>query len=255
MKKLIRKIFNNLGVEVRLVRSLQHQLRDAYSEQRKILRGLDVKTIFDVGSYDGFTSLKYHKYFPESTCYAFEPFSKSFEKLVKTSEENKFIRPFNYAIAERNGTASFHVNQEAMTNSLYASEKTDSFVDKLTRTVSMEEVKVTTLDEFTAQNGIEHIDILKLDVQGGELSALKGAEKLLKSGKVNLIYSEVEFGKIYKDQPLFHEVCAYLAENNYHLFGLYNIVHYRNGQISWCDAIFIRGDLRTEHLMNRQKFH
>ena len=35
------------------------------------------------------------------------------------------------------------------------------------------------------------IDILKMDIQGGEFSALRGAENLLKEKRIKLIYLEI----------------------------------------------------------------
>ena len=60
---------------------------------------------------------------------------------------------------------------------------------------------MSTLDEYALSKGIQHIDILKMDVQGSELNVLKGAENLLKSNKIDIIYSEVWFKAAYEGQP------------------------------------------------------
>jgi len=53
------------------------------------------------------------------------------------------------------------------------------------------DVPSVTVDNFCAQSGIDHIDILKLDVQGGELLALEGTKHMLSRTAVTLIYAEV----------------------------------------------------------------
>ena len=51
------------------------------------------------------------------------------------------------------------------------------------------------------ENKIESVDILKLDLQGGELDALDGASKSLKEGKIKCILCEVMFECHYYNQP------------------------------------------------------
>ena len=89
---------------------------------------------------------------------------------------------------------------------------------------------------------ITHINILKLDIQGYELKALKGAEDLLRSKKIDLIYTEAYFIQQYHDQPLFPEIAMYLSKFGYQLQDIYNPI-YGNDKIAWCDAIFMRDDL------------
>lgn len=50
---------------------------------------------------------------------------------------------------------------------------------------------------------------MKLDIQGGELAVLQGAEKTL--DQCLGLEIEVEFVQIYKDQPLFGDICALLG--------------------------------------------
>jgi FkbM family methyltransferase len=255
MKKLLQQLLNAMGVEIRLLKSLHHQLREAYPEQKKILSGVPVKVIFDVGAYDGTTSMKYHSYFPEAKCYAFEPFPSSYNMLEKNAKLHKYITPVNTAVGDSSGSATFYINNEPMTNSLFAPAKTNTFVDDLTHNKGKVEVNVITLDEFAAGKNIGAIDLLKIDVQGNELNVLKGAEQLLNNTRIKLIYCEVEFEALYENQPLFHEVCTFLYSKGYYLFGLYNLVHFKNGQISWGDAIFLPSGFQTPLLMNREKWH
>ena len=47
------------------------------------------------------------------------------------------------------------------------------------------------LDDYCAEHGIERIDLLKLDVEGAELEALRGAERLLREARVGCVMFEV----------------------------------------------------------------
>ena len=54
-------------------------------------------------------------------------------------------------------------------------------------TVSSTQVHVTTLDRVIAKFNIKRIDILKMNVEGMELQALKGAKQSLRKGKISNI--------------------------------------------------------------------
>jgi hypothetical protein len=62
---------------------------------------------------------------------------------------------------------------------------------------------------------------------------------MLQNKKIDLIFVEVEFDKIYKDQPLFHDISLFLSTYEYSLFSLYNLSISKEGQIIYGDAIFI----------------
>jgi hypothetical protein len=52
-------------------------------------------------------------------------------------------------------------------------------------------VRCQTLDTFCIEKGVDHIDILKIDVEGAELAVLEGAREMLKTGRVKHIQVEI----------------------------------------------------------------
>lgn len=72
-------------------------------------------------------------------------------------------------------------------------------------------VQVTTIDEFVDRQEIERIDVLKLDIQGAELMALRGATNTLRNMHVQVIYTESLFVPHYEGNALFHELWSFLA--------------------------------------------
>jgi hypothetical protein len=130
------------------------------------------------------------------------------------------------------------VNTNVDTNSLLESIKMGLSSDKQVENKNQIEVDVWTIDDFCRDNNIEKIDILKLDIQGGELAALIGAEKLLKEKNIRLIYTEAFFRQQYADQPLLYDIAKYLERFGYHLQDIYSPI-YGKGSITWCDAIFL----------------
>ena len=104
--------------------------------------------IFDVGAYKGEFSKKLLSTFPMSKIYSFEPFSNSFDHLKEVAISQPEINAFQYALGEKASTSMINVNSFAETNSIFASHKTNSYIDSLTKTISQEEIRVKTLDEI-----------------------------------------------------------------------------------------------------------
>lgn len=70
-------------------------------------------------------------------------------------------------------------------------------------------IKTVSLDYFTRENNIGPVDFIKIDIQGAELDVFQGGTATLKD--VVAIVTEVEFVHHYENQPLFGDVCSFLA--------------------------------------------
>jgi len=81
------------------------------------------------------------------------------------------------------------------------------------------------------------IDILKLDLQGFELDALKGADKILKNTK--LVFTEIEFTELYNDAPLFSHIDLFLRPHGFRLLNFYSLWTHPDGQLTSGDAIYL----------------
>ena len=100
-----------------------------------------------------------------------------------------------------------------------------------------EEVELTSLFDFLSSENISDVDILKLDLQGHELQAIKGMAEFINS--VKLIFIEVQFLEIYKDTPLFSEVETYLREKGFMFYQFYGLTRSPiDGRLLYGDAIF-----------------
>ncbi|BAZ32290.1 hypothetical protein NIES4074_47920 [Cylindrospermum sp. NIES-4074] len=74
--------------------------------------------------------------------------------------------------------------------------------------------------------------------------ALQGAISLLNQQAIDLIYLEINFARLYKDQCNFHEINKYLEEHDYILYGIYNLYRGFDGTLCFGDAIFISLDIK-----------
>lgn len=195
-------------------------------------------TIFDIGANVGLKVKEFQSQFPDSTIYAIEPLPSLFNKLSESNSSNPNVRVFNIGISDRSERLEFHVNSGVDTSSFLVSQKTGLNSDNQVKTLQTEYLPVVSLDEFVIDNDISKIDILKMDIQGSELNALKGAYKLLLDKRIEIIYLETYFIQQYVNQPLFFEIAEYLRSFGYSLQDLYNPI-YGNSRLAWCDAVFV----------------
>jgi FkbM family methyltransferase len=241
-KETINNFLSRFGFEVHgngYLQSLKKSSfkEDAYEVQHKLLSG-EARIIFDVGANRGDTAIKYSKLFDQASIYAFEPFPETYQKLLANIKDYEKIIPGTYAIADKKGEAVLYSNFNEDTNSLLPSDKTGLSSDQQVKNKGSITIQTETIDNFCRDNNIHYIDILKMDIQGSELAALKGAVDMLKKKKIKLIYTETYFKQQYQGQPLFHDISSFLYTYGYVIQDIYSPI-YGNGSLAWSDAIFI----------------
>lgn len=226
-------------------------IRDPFDEQKWLLEASNVQIILDVGAHIGQTCERYNGLFPGAHIYSFEPFLQTFEQLKTNVSKLGNATPIPYAIGKTEGVREFYSNSASYTNSLFAAtDEAALWVEPFEqiRNVGKTQVSTTTLDKFCHQYHIEQIDILKLDVQGGELEAFQGAVGLLERQAIQLIYTETMFVPVYSGQPLFHDLSAFLAKYGYGLYNLYDLEYGNNAQLKWGNCIFLCPTLLSKTL-------
>ena len=184
--------------------------RNPFDDLKKLFDGKRMVCAIDGGAYRGEFSIDITDHFPTATVYAFEPQRDSFALLSDNVSGSKGIRPINCALGEKSGEATLYRNASAMTNSLSQStEDALKYFEGYNDPVGEEKVNVIALADFLVKEGIEDIDLLKLDLQGHELRALRGLGNRLSS--VKSVYIEVEFLRLYDGAALFSEVEPFLC--------------------------------------------
>lgn len=246
-KDKLNSFFRKFGFEVHGV-SFMQALVNASSNKNELdflkeLYGLNEILIYDVGANRGEMIQKYLSFFPNSCIHAFEPFDDYAQKLITQYENNKKIVINNYAISDIEGAKIFNINKSIDTSSFLTSKKTGLNSDTAVKTIDQIIVSQTTIDKYATSNNHNKIHILKLDIQGSELNALKGAEDMLKENKIDFIFSETYFVQQYENQPSFFDISNYLLSFGYVMQDLYYPI-YGKGKIAWCDTLFVRGDLK-----------
>ena len=202
-------------------------------------------------------------YFPNSEIIGFEVDKNICKKMNSVSKIG--VKYFPFAIGKKKEIRKFYETNHPMCSSLYKpNHNLLSLYNNMEISFLKEESEIETvdLDTFVSENKIGNVDFLKIDVQGAELDIFKGATKTLKNSL--FIISEVEFLKIYENQPLFGDVSNFLSDNDFmfHKFlgmggrSLKPLILNNNknfpSQHLWSDAIFIKNVLIIKKLTSRE---
>ena len=148
------------------------------NKEHMLLPGFDVidrPVIVDIGANEGYYSLKMAQN-PGAKVFAIEPNPAAFELLCKNIQANDFenIVPLECAIWKEGGKATLNViPQVTSIGTLLPIES--SFMSEAEDRVRRVSVNTMTLDELIANNRIDRIDLLKIDVEGGELELLQAS--------------------------------------------------------------------------------
>jgi len=251
-------MFNRLGgVLARKLgfRQAQAPHLRAFRVQRNLLNALGVTepVILDIGANVGQSVRKYRKVFPSSNIHCFEPFPEAFAQLESTYGLEPDVRLNPQAVADAPGKRDLFVNAalSGISSLLPRAAGNRRYFAKSAHLDDTVEVELTTIDDYLKSKAMERVDIMKLDIQGGELSAFRGAVETLAGQRVSLIFSETFFVPHYEDSPLFFQLWEFLAGYDYTLYNLYNLCHARNGQLRYCDALFVSPQVRAAAIDRR----
>ena len=208
----------------------------------------------------------FHKiieFFPESKISAFEPDNELCKKLNKNSIPGLIYYPI--ALGKKKETRKFYRTEHPACSSLY--EPNDKLIKNFNNLESaqlekVEEIQTISLDEFIKNKNLGKIDFIKIDVQGAELDIFKGAKECLNN--VIFLISEVEFIELYKNQPLFGEICNFLKQYNLNFHRFFNISGHTlkpimidnnpdiTTQMLWADVLFIKNIMELNKLNSEE---
>lgn len=150
--------------------------------------------VMDIGANQGDWTDNFLKALPRERCssdhielYAFEPVpstARMFRDFIDKVSGNEVVHLHQLAMSDQPGQAEIGVFADgAGTNSLHHSE------DERTPQEIIQ-IELTTLDAFCEAQGIDHIHLAKCDTEGHDAKVLKGAQKLLRAEKIDVLQFE-----------------------------------------------------------------
>ena len=196
-------------------------------------KGFNPITVVDVGVATDTDELYYH--FPSAQYLFVEPlaeFEPSLQKLCQKYNGTYML----VAAGATNGELEIRVSPDLGGTSRFETiESTEGAYTMIARTVP--QYKIDTM--WTALK-LEGPALLKIDVQGGEIEVLKGAEQKLT--KFEVIVLEVGMIEQYIGQPVFHEYVAYMAERGYVVYDIIHTGYADTGMLAQLDLVFVKKD-------------
>jgi len=166
--------------------------------------------IFDVGSNKG-QFLAYALNDMKQTDYdihCFEPSQETFRMLTSNSPSNNRVTLNNLGLGKESCEAVLHYSEDGDEGASLTKRDLRHYG---INTNHSETVRLTTLDEYCLTHHIEHIHLLKLDIEGHELDALSGAKKMIIGNQIDIIL--FEFGGCNIDTRRFFRDFWHFFEN------------------------------------------
>jgi FkbM family methyltransferase len=195
--------------------------------------------IVDVGANKGDTVAHFLATFPAAEIWALEPHPETFAGMARRFAGVPQIHPHQLALSSRSGRATMHSYTNAAINSLSpVAAGAQDLVDGAVVASPTVEVALQSLTEFCGREGIDHIDILKLDTQGHEFDILHGEREFLASGRIRFVLVELLFSPLYASQAKAGEVIGLLEGSGFKLFDFYDFIYDETRGLKWGDALF-----------------
>lgn len=207
-------------------------------------------TVIDVGVNKGQSIDFFLGISKTLTVFGFEPNRNLYKKLLQKYTASPEIKLFNNGISNQKGMLTFHENVMDETSTFEELNYDSEYLHKKAKVlgvkaeniiVSSYEVEVTTLKDFL-QDKDAFFDVLKIDVEGHELSALQGLfadDKEDVSYPIQFIQLESHNDNMYLNtQNNKAEIAALLAKNGFaiekeikHGFGDFSEIIYKNTRL------------------------
>lgn len=204
---------------------------------KKLIKSVQV--VVEIGANDCVETIAFAKEYPNARIIAFECNPDTLPLCRERVAPYKNIDLVETAIGTEEGQVSFFKAKKSGgdwntgASSLYQANTEYTSLDQEEITVP-----ISTLETQLERLAVSSIDILWMDIQGGELSALMGMnQELLENTK--LIHTEVEHYTLYKKQPLFQDIRAFLRQRGFRLYT------YTTVGRNFSDVVFVNTRIHT----------
>ena len=217
--------------------------------------------IFDVGANHGASIDQFKRIWPQSIIHCFEPQHECWQDLEKFQNQykDKTIHINKFALGSTQDEKSFYTHDISSgmsgfnkiniksKDSLNLKNINDSNgLNEYMSTINHErKVLIETPKNYIQKNGIDRINLLKIDTQGHEPEILKGFDDYLNI--VDIVLTELMFYDFYEKSLNFYDIEQYLIPKGFKLFDISHISkNPHNGRTDWVDLIYIKKDLNID---------
>ena len=235
MKQLVKKLLAKFGL--RVTRTGQHNRFQAMEEVLRFLRDKEFipDLVVDAGANRGQWTCIASRIFPEATFHLIEPQVACREALSTLTKAHRRFRIYSVAVS---GPGI----KEVTLLSVDPGGNTGAYVDCLNpKSNQGVVVESATLDSLIVPELASHDRLLlKLDLEGHELAALRGAEELLNFTEVIVVETHL-YDPEAMGRSTFGGISGYLDQQGFVLFDIASLSsRQRDGRLRQADLVFVR---------------
>jgi FkbM family methyltransferase len=215
-KRRLGKLKNKPGARLQLGHIDTLELLEIIKEDQTIP---PCPIIFDIGSNTGTWTLLAKSIWPSATIHAFEPLAEHINAFKENCIGLASVFLHQYCVGSADKTAILNISSYSDSSSLLDATPLE-FEHFRIKKEKEESVEVKRIDRQIDEQALPAPGIIKLDIQGFELEALKGIGTWLHS--VKYIICEVSFKEYYYGQAQFLDIAGYLSGHGFQLFAFGN---------------------------------
>jgi FkbM family methyltransferase len=221
-----------------LTRYVPYGVSWLYDLQR-FMGSRDLGVLFDVGANTGQTLGHLLRYAPDAEIYSFEPTDSAFAALSARYGGRRNVHLQKMALGSRSETLALQVRANSELNTLVAADAGGG---------TIQTTEVSTVDEVVARNGITHLDLMKIDVQGWEMEVVRGASRLIDDHNLIFVLAEMTFRSDEKEMQQFTELHDHLEARGFVLSGLYELLRYgpRKEFVLFANVLYLHPQARLK---------
>ena len=183
--------------------------------ESQIIRGMlrPGMTFVDVGANVGYyTALAAEAVGADGRVFAFEPSEYAFPRLRRMVQVNRlnYVTVLQCGLADAPGQMTLYggAEDDLLNNHTATMVPNDNPHQRL--------VEIDTLDRLAERLNIEHIDVLKIDVDGLEELVLRGASALIHESRIDNVMVECSEFWLQRMNTSTPEIAEYLTSNGFH---------------------------------------
>lgn len=195
-------------------------------------RGLQVTCAVDGGAAHGHWAQMIKGIYPDCDLLCVEPRSDVRDDLRALAREFSNVHVVTALLGPREADVDFNEMED----------QSSVLMDHAGRPYGhASRAHMTTLDALVEREGLPPPDLIKLDLQGYELEAMKGAKRSLASAQALLL--EVSFLRLQAGTPIAHEVIGFAHEHGFVIYDIPELWHRPlDGALAQGDVLFLRED-------------
>jgi FkbM family methyltransferase len=211
--------------------------------RRRLLQELGIDLVLDVGGNQGQYAHQLRASGYRGRIVSFEPLREAFSAMSVRAAADPLWDVRQVALGDEDRTLTLNVAANSFSSSLLPMLDRHLEAAPHSHYVGIQECLVVRLDSVAEEllGGAERV-LLKLDVQGYEMSVVRGATANL--SRVAVVESELSLVPLYVGQALLPDVVNFLQEQGFELVFLERaFVDRRTGYILQMDGLFLSGAL------------